>query len=635
MSSNFYLDNGDLRFHIERAFDWSEIVHYTEMEFQDPDGFKNTDEACEFYRDVLTSVGEYIAKEIAPLARVFDQRGVDFVDGKVVFCPELQKIFTQLGEMGLYGLTMPRLHGGLNAPLTVYMALVEMMARADVSMMTHFGFHGGMATAMLAYSATEGSIETDGKTLLKTRFDAEIAEIIAGRGFGAMVLTEPDAGSDLGALRARGVLRDGKWTVTGEKSFITSGHAPYHFVIAKTEPEREGKMGLDALSLFFVRQTVIRDGAPQQNFVVTRIEEKLGHHASPTCSIVYEESEAELIGERGKGFELMLLLMNGARVGVGFEGVGLAEAANRLAVDYAAQRKAMGKTIDQHELIADYLDEMDADVRGLRAMAFDAVYYVELYNKLELLLKFHPPSDDAERERMSRRIQQLKWRARRLTPLLKYLSAEKAVEIARRSLQIHGGVGYTKEYLPEKLLRDALVLPIYEGTSQIQALMATKDHLLWVIRDPRKFLRRKASAQWRSLMAADPLEKRVAGLENIAYSALQHILTRIARDKFQWVTSKPITSWAKAFLNDWDPKRDFAYGLLHAERLARLLSDVAIAQILFRHAQRFADRRELCERFVERAAPRARYLYDEIQHNGDRLLQRLNAPSKDNKELAA
>ncbi|MCA9520257.1 MAG: acyl-CoA dehydrogenase family protein [Myxococcales bacterium] len=634
--ANFFLDNDDLRFQFEHAFDWSEIVRLTELDFEAPEGFRSEQEATEFYRDVLENVGEYVANEIAPKAQIFDERGCSFADGEVSFCDELDRIFKELGEMGLYGLTVPRELGGLNAPLSVYMALNEMVARADVSVMTHFGFHGGMAMAFLAFAAKEGSVETDGKSFGKTRFDREVREIVEGKAFGAMVLTEPDAGSDLAILRTRGVERDGRWYLTGEKIFITSGHAPYHFVLAKTEADKEGLEGLQSLSLFLCRRFVERDGERVKNFEVARIEEKMGHHASPTCAIVYDESEAELIGERGQGFELMLLLMNGARVGVGFEGVGLAEAALRLAREYAAGRTSMGKTIDRHEMIADYLEEMESDVRGMRALAFKAAYYVELYNKLELYERFRPPASELERQRLKKRIESLKWKARELTPLLKYISAEKAVEIARRGLQIHGGVGFTREYLAEKLMRDSMVLPIYEGTSQIQALMATKDHLLGTIRDPQRFVRHRARAQWRMVASADPLERQLGTLENNAYSALQHIITRIAKDKLQTVAQRPMTDWAKAFLKDWDPRRDFAYGLLHAERLTRLLADMAIGRILFEQAQRFPERREVARTYLERALPRSRFLLDEIHHQGDRLLARLaNGATRTDKEQAA
>jgi hypothetical protein len=212
-----------------------------------------------------------------------------------------------------------------------------------------------------------------------------------------------------------------------------------------------------------------------------------------------------------------------------------------------------------------------------------------------------------------------------VTPLIKYLGAERAVHAARQAIQILGGVGYTTEYGAEKIMRDALVLPIYEGTSQIQALMAMKDTLGAVMKNPQAFFKRQAQARWRSLSAADPLERRVAKLAVLTASAQNHLMTRTAADKVRSLQGKPIGAWPKAFLKDWDPKRDFAYAMLHAERLTRMLGDETICRLLWDQARKHPDRREVLERYLERAEPRCRYLYEEITTTGGRLLAALGA----------
>jgi hypothetical protein len=304
---------------------------------------------------------------------------------------------------------------------------------------------------------------------------------------------------------------------------------------------------------------------------------------------------------------------------VGFECIGLCEAAYRTARDYAAGRPSMGKTIDRHEMIADYLDEMDSDLCGLRALAMYGAFHEEMGHKLDFMSGIGP-AHDLDKKRRARKH---KARARRVTPLLKYLAAEKAVEMARRCVQIHGGNGYMKEYGAEKLLRDAVVMPIYEGTSQIQALMAMKDTLGGILKNPQEFVKRLAQTSWRTLSARDPLERRVARIQQLSLTAQQHLMTRSAADKLRSLSGTPLPTWPRAFLKKWDPKRDFAHAMLHAERLTRLLADQAICEILLDQARRHPERRPLLERYLDRAEPRCRFLHDEITTTGQRVLSRL------------
>jgi hypothetical protein len=190
-------------------------------------------------------------------------------------------------------------------------------------------------------------------------------------------------------------------------------------------------------------------------------------------------------------------------------------------------------------------------------------------------------------------------------------------------VQIHGGVGYTKDFGAEKLLRDAMVMPIYEGTSQIQALMAMKDTLGGILKNPQRFVRRGAQARWRSLSSRDALERAVARIQTLSFQAQQHLMLRTAGDKLKATTQKPIAEWPRQFLKNWNPKRDFAFAMLHAERLTRLLIDEAVAELLLEQAKKDPARREILERWVERAEPRCRHLVDEITSTGDRLLGKL------------
>lgn len=624
--ANFFKDNPDLQYYFEKGLDWEALCQVNEQGFTLEDGFANTEEAVSFYKDVCEMMGQFSAEEIAPLSAAIDHEGVQQVDGEAVFPETANGIFKKLKELDMHGMCLPRELGGMNAPLLLYFINAELMARADVSVMAHHGFHAGISMAMLLLSIMEGTTTYDPETkkIVATRFQKEIEEISGGKAWGSMDITEPDAGSDMAAIRSFGEQdENGNWFVTGPKIFITSGHGKYHFVIARTEKSQNPDdpfAGLGGLSMFLVR--AFEDGPDgRKRFVaLDRVEEKLGHHGSATVNLTFERSPAVLVGKRGDGFKYMLYLMNNARLGVGFEAIGLCEAAVRMAKAYAETRPSMGKTIDRHEMIADYFDEMETDIQGIRAMAMYGAFHEELAQKLDLNARLAGKTEDLE---VAREIKRHKSRARRVTPLLKYLAAEKTVEMARRNLQIHGGNGYMTEFPAEKLLRDALVLPIYEGTSQIQALMATKDTLNSIIKNPQKFLTRLAQIRMRAMTAGDTLERRVAKVQQLTMAAQQHLVTRTAADKLRSLQGVPLPDRLKALKTDWDPKHDFAFALLHSERLTKMLADQMICDVLWKQARKHPERRELLERYLDRAEPRCRFLHDEITTTGQRLLAKL------------
>jgi alkylation response protein AidB-like acyl-CoA dehydrogenase len=640
--ANFFKDNDDLQYYFDKGVDWDSLVRITEHEFADADGegFSTTEEAVDLYRNIVEMFGQFVAEEVKPYEKEIDEKGVEFVDGEVVFPERLAGIFEKIKDLDLHHLPLPRELGGMNAPMMVYFMNSELMARADVSAMAHHSFHAGIAMAALVFSALEGTSDIDPATgrFNDTRWKKVIEEIATGEAWGCMDITEPDAGSDMAALRTVGEQdADGNWYVTGEKIFITSGHGKYHFVIARTEETDPDDLmsGLNGLSMFLV-PTYEEDAAGNRKRIVqlSRVEKKLGHHGSATCGLVFDKAPAELVGQRGEGFKYMLTLMNNARLGVGFECLGLSESAYRAAVEYAAERNSMGKTIDQHEMIADYLETMRTEIQGIRAMAVAGCFHEEMAQKLALAIRFGD-LDEAEQKQMERLMKSHQRKARRITPLLKYFGAEKAVEHARTALQIHGGNGYMTEYLPEKLVRDALVMPIYEGTSQIQALMAMKDTLDRIIKNPQAFVRRMAQARWRSLSSRNPLERRVAQLQSLSFSAQQHLVVKTAGDKVKGLRGKPIGEWPDELTKNWDPKRDFAYAMLHAERLIQLLGDTTIAELLLGQARKHPERAEVLERHLERAEPRARYLLDQITTTGQRLLDKLSPQAAETASQAA
>lgn len=286
---NFYRDN-ELQYYLEKGIDWEPLVRLTEFDFEHDDGFDSVDDAVDFYKSVAEMVGRFVSEEVEPHAQEIDREGLELVDGEVEFPDELDQIFEKIKPLELHGLCIPRELGGMNCPILLYMLMTEMFGRADVSISAHHGFHGGMAMALLAYSIEEGTTEFDDEGRIEsTRFQQEIEEIISGEAWGSMDITEPNAGSDMAALRTRADRDDeGNWHVTGQKIFITSGHGKYHVVIARTEEGDEAD-GLEGLSTFLV-QTYEEDdeGNRTRRATVERLEEKMGHHASATCAIRFD-----------------------------------------------------------------------------------------------------------------------------------------------------------------------------------------------------------------------------------------------------------------------------------------------------------------------------------------------------------
>lgn len=641
MSTNFFKDNADLKYYLEKGVDWDPLVRITELDYSRDDGHKDLAEAKEFYTDVLNLSGEFVANEVNPKVEAIDRKKVKLVDGEAVESEEWVQIFDHIKELGLPGLPVPREFGGMNAPVLIYFMNAELLGRADVSAMTHYSFHAGIALALLVYSVQEGTTEVDPETLdiSSTRFQQAIEEMASGAAWGSMDITEPDAGSDMGALTTRARQdEDGNWFITGSKIFITSGHGKWHIVIARSEDD--ASLGLDGLSLFLVKAFDDKEDGTRERYVdIVRIEEKLGHNGSATCALDFTNVPAQLIGERGDGFKLMLLLMNNARVGVGFESLGVMQASFVAARDYAAERRSMGKTIDKHEMIAEYLETLELEIAAQRALCMHAGFHEELAHKLNMYGRAMldsgrtlPTFNIETRDDLDAAVAAHQWDARRITPLLKYYGGEKAVEHAQMAIQIHGGVGYTKDYTVEKLLRDAMVLPVYEGTSQIQSLMAMKDNVGRVLKDPQAFFTSLAQARWRSVSASSALERRVAKLEAIKLQATLTLLTKTASDKFRDIRHLPFKDWKGAFVN-MDPKRDFSFAMLHAERFMNILIQSTVADLFLAQTQKHPEREQLLVRWLEKAEPEVRYLMDKIQNTGDRLLERLDA--EDGNEAAA
>ena len=450
--ASFLTDNEDLLYYLNDGVDWASLAEVTEYGWRAPDGFKNGVDAKQFYVEVATMMGELVAEQIAPRAAKIDREGTHLENGEAVESPSMKEAFDAINAAEMHKLCIPRELGGLNAPLLLYFLCGEMVARADLACMNHFSFHGGMAMAALAYSVNEGTTDVRHAVAAASRRRASprrSARSRAARPGAAWTSPSPTpAATWPRCARARSRTRRATGSSPGRRS--SSPPATASTTSSSPGPRRRRTRTIRSPACTACRcsssrrTTTCPDGTRKRHVTLERIEEKLGHHGAVTAALSFERAPARLIGKRGEGFKYMLVLMNNARVGVGFESIGLAQAAYNMAKAYAEERRSMGKAIARHEMLADYLDEMQTDIQAMRALGVAGAFHEEMSRKLELIGKFTETGKPEDAARNKRALKKHTALARRFTPLLKYLATEKAVEIARRNMQIHGGVGYTQ-----------------------------------------------------------------------------------------------------------------------------------------------------------------------------------------------
>lgn len=399
------------------------------------------------YSRILDLAGEVAAGTVAGNAAAADREGPSLKDGRVSLSEATAHSLKVLRQAGLYGISLPVKYGGLDLPFTVFCAISEMVSRADASMQNVWGLQS-CADTILEF----GSGEQKEKYLPMVCRGASMS----------MDLTEPDAGSDLQSamLRATEDAENGCWRLNGVKRFITNGDADIHLILARSE---EGTRDGRGLSLFIYDR---RDGGME----VRRLEDKMGIHGSPTCELVFRNARAELCGVRRMGLiKYVMSLMNGARLGVASQSVGIADAAWREAASFAAGRRQFGQPVAQFPPVKEMLAMMKARVEASRSLLYETARYVDIYKSLEMISRERPlsPEEKAECKRYSRL-------ADALTPLAKGMSSEFANLNAYDCVQVHGGSGYMRDYTCERLMRDARVTSLYEGTTQMQVVAAMR-----------------------------------------------------------------------------------------------------------------------------------------------------------------
>jgi alkylation response protein AidB-like acyl-CoA dehydrogenase len=544
--ANFYTDNKDLKFIVEEMLDWDAVVKMKETIGSDECPYADTAEAKASYVEMLTDpVGELAANRFAPRAEEVDAIGCRCENGEVIFPEGLQRNLKDLCDAQLMGMTIPRKYGGLGFPETVYTAAIEMVSQADASLMNFFGLQGGIAETIAEFASDE----------LKQQY---LPRMSTGEFTGAMALTEPDAGSDLAAVQTRAVggieaKQDpvtGQWMISGTKRFITNGCGDVITVLARSEDPAK-KAGGRGLSFFLVEKC--------DRVKVRRIEHKMGIHGSPTCELYFDECPAYLIGQRGMGLaRYTAWLMLAARLAIGAQAQGIAEAALQEALKYATSREQFGKPIKDFPQVATMLSDMRMYAEAARAILYATSEIVDLHQGAEW-------KGLRDEEKRLGRI------AEALTPIAKYYTTEVANRICYDAIQIHGGNGFMKDYPVERLYRDVRITNIYEGTSQIQVNWA---------------LPRLVRGDLDEVLRAE-VERPRPDAELSALSAQ----VKTAYDRYQGVL---------AALRE----KDVAHRELVGPQVVDMFIDLYASCLLLRQAEKWDYKRKVAARFIARMLPR-------------------------------
>jgi len=448
--ANLYNDNRDLKFHLSHPM-MQKLVMLKERNFTDKEDFDyaplDFEDAMDSYERVLEVVGEISGDIIAPNAESIDAEGPRVEDGRVIYAKGTQENLDALIKAGLLGITLPRRFGGLNFPIVPYIMAADIVSRADAGFVNIWGL--------------QDCAETLNEFASEEQKERWLTRVVQGETM-AMDLTEPDAGSDLQAvqLKATWSEKKGTWLLNGVKRFITNGDGDIALVLARSE---EGTRDGRGLSMYVYDK---RNGG----VTVRRIEHKMGIIGSPTCELVFKDAPGELIGNRKMGLiKYVMALMNGARLGIAAQSVGISEAAYREALQYAKERAQFGKTIIQFPAVYEMLSVMKAKLDASRTLLYETARFVDLYKTYQHISEERKLTNE-ERDEM-KEYQRL---ADIFTPLAKGITSEYCNQNAYDAIQIHGGSGFMKDYAVERIYRDARITSIYEGTTQLQVVAAIR-----------------------------------------------------------------------------------------------------------------------------------------------------------------
>ena len=448
--ANYYTDQPEIAFHLEHPL-MKRIVELKERNYADKDKYDeapvNYEDAIENYKRILDITGEVAANIIEPNSESVDLEGPHLIDNRMHYASKTYENLDATRKAGLWGVSMPRQYGGLNLPNVVFSMLSEMISSAD----------GGFQNIWSLQSCIDTLYEF-GNDEQRAKY---IPRICNGETM-SMDLTEPDAGSDLQRVMLKATFdeKENCWRLNGVKRFITNGDSDLHLVLARSE---EGTHDGRGLSMFIYDK---RNGGVD----VRHIEHKLGIHGSPTCELVYKNAKAELCGNTRMGLiKYVMALMNGARLGIAAQSVGLSSEAYKEGLNYAKERAQFGKKIITFPAVYDMLSRMKAKLDAGRSLLYQTARYVDIYKTLEDIARDQKLTAEERQE-----MKQYTRLADAFTPLAKGINSEYANQNAYDSISIHGGSGFIMEYKCQRLYRDARIFSIYEGTTQLQVVAAVR-----------------------------------------------------------------------------------------------------------------------------------------------------------------
>lgn len=447
--ANYYTDHPEIEFHLDHPL-MKRIVELKEKGYADKDQFADApvcyEDAIENYKRVLDITGDVAANIIEPNSESVDLEGPHLVDGRMVYASKTVENIDATCKAGLWGVSMPRKYGGLNLPNVVFSMLSEVISAADAGFQNIWSLQSCIDTLY-----EFGSEEQRQKYIPRVCEGASMS----------MDLTEPDAGSDLQRVMLKATQdEDGTWRLNGVKRFITNGDSDIHLVLARSE---EGTHDGRGLSMFIYDKQ-------SGGVTVRHIEHKLGIHGSPTCELVFKNAKAELCGSTRMGLiKYVMALMNGARLGIAAQSVGVEQEAYNEGLSYAKERMQFGKKIISFPAVYDMLSRMKAKLDAGRSLLYQTARYVDLYKALEDIGRDRKQTPE-ERQELK------KWNrlADAFTPLAKGTNSEWANQNAYDAISIHGGSGFIMEYKSQRLFRDARIFSIYEGTTQLQVVAAIR-----------------------------------------------------------------------------------------------------------------------------------------------------------------
>jgi alkylation response protein AidB-like acyl-CoA dehydrogenase len=536
----------DIQLFMDHRVDWARYFR-----LRDGDSVNPNDEV-ETYRTILNTMGE-ICEDIEAGAIDHWHEEVRLENGKVIVPPHISAGYAKLRQAGMLCLVLPTEYGGYGLPALLNCAYLEMMARADPSLMTIVGLQAGVAVDIDKYATDE----------LKRRY---LPRFTSGELQGSMDLTEPQAGSDLGGIVTRVTQEADRYFIDGEKIFITNGGAEVHLVLARDAATFDQSRGTtNGLSLMLCPR-VLPDGTTN-GVKVARVERKMGIHGSPTCVIEFDHAEAFLLGKQGQGFRAMLDLMNNARLGVSAQAIGVAEAAYRSAREYAQQRVQFDAPIIQQPLVKSMLTLMAINIQSARALLYSTCAMIDMVEAIRRYLVSERSANDPNRQALQEEAERNMQLVRFFTPLCKFYATEISNHVTRGGIQLHGGIGYMAETPAGHYHSDSIITTIYEGTSEIQASFALKE------------------MSKGALFAA--LEETRSDLESLSEEFPDHV--RQLRDGIGWITDS-----TQALMGD--PQ----YALLNAKRLCEMIIDVVVGAELLFQARHDEDKKDLAASFIHR-----------------------------------